>query len=289
MSNPAIHNCFFIKRDITDWYEDGSLWDRITGRNGYDSFEGIFPGCYFNLSQNIVAKETGITQISGSRTLIILECNGMMYTGSASLDTSIGTKRLEKPHIVCMPNDNNGFGKVKWNTTASTEGGYYSSHIANDIIGQPATRGDLNGTINEQLYYHLGEHLLTTYERVSNRIDPTSYNRIVSSQNQQIYESQSYRFGASDSFRAMAVQAILMTEIEVYGSIVYSSSGYDTGMGRRNFIGMNFNAYNPNRTSAYWLRDVASSERVCVSDGNQTATIFEPNGTFILKPRIILG
>lgn len=55
-------------------------------------------------------------------------------------------------------------------------------------------------------------------------------------------------------------QAILMSEIEVYGSIVWSSSGYDTGNANHQFeLFANSKSAINNRSAWYWLKDIASS------------------------------
>ena len=55
-----------------------------------------------------------------------------------------------------------------------------------------------------------------------------------------------------------------MSEIEVYGSIVWSSSGYDTGTAKVQLPLFANNKYAMNnRSSYYFLKDVASADNFC--------------------------
>lgn len=39
-----------VPKDITDYYNDDTLWDRLNGTNGFDLYEDIFVGDYFTLN-----------------------------------------------------------------------------------------------------------------------------------------------------------------------------------------------------------------------------------------------
>ena len=70
--------------------------------------------------------------------------------------------------------------------------------------------------------------------------------------------------GASSGWGWQSVQTRLMSEIEVYGSIVWSSSGYDTGDANHQFELFRFSKSAVNNMSAYyWLKDAASSSDFC--------------------------
>ena len=97
--------------------------------------------------------------------------------------------------------------------------------------------------------------------------------------------------GASSSWAWNNVQACLMTEVEVYGSVVWSSSGYDTGTGKTRLPLFAFStmAIN-NRKSYYWLRDVASSSSFAVvrSDGGAYCGLAS-NASNYVRPRFVIG
>ena len=153
--------------------------------------------------------------------------------------------------------------------------GYKGSRMNTVIIGAVATEGNIDegASINEQLYAEFGTHLKTTAEFISISVDKNKENRTV------------HRYGMSSFNDNTYVQAILMSEIEYYGSIVYSSSGYDTGTAFR------LPLFFFNRSSMgkmLWLRDVATDEAFCCN--SYCASYVEATEPDLyIRPRFILG
>jgi hypothetical protein len=82
-----------------------------------------------------------------------------------------------------------------------------------------------------------------------------------------------------------------MSEVEVYGSTVWSSSGYDTGTGcvQLPLFAFSKKAVN-NRSAYYWLKDVASSAHFCLVDSNGSAYYDTASSTgSYVRPRFVLG
>jgi hypothetical protein len=82
-----------------------------------------------------------------------------------------------------------------------------------------------------------------------------------------------------------------MSEIEVYGSIVWSSSGYDTGTAKRQFelFAMDERAIN-NRSSYYWLKDVASASNFAYASSIGAASYSDAsNAGCSVRPRFVLA
>lgn len=80
--------------------------------------------------------------------------------------------------------------------------------------------------------------------------------------------------GASISMSYSDIYLALMNEIEVYGANVFSSSGYDTGMGCSKYPLFNFvNNVHFGRNSC-WLRSVASRSRFCCASGAGLASSY---------------
>ena len=82
-----------------------------------------------------------------------------------------------------------------------------------------------------------------------------------------------------------------MSEIEVYGSIIWSSSGYDTGNANRQLPLFAYSKQAQNNCSAYWwLKDIASATRFCDSfryghsDHNNASNAF-----YYVRPRFIIA
>lgn len=245
------HNAIYVKKDITSWFKDGSLWTRIK-----NDFEGIYPGMYFDCGKAING---------GTSQILIVGCN-------VHWNTSGG---MRYNHITCVPVSH--FGIARMNDSAVTTGGYLGSKMNTDVIGPVAKEGKADGTINEQLLAVFGSHLKISKELLSNDVNTTGYNRFGNND------------GCSSGWTLQSVQAVLMSEVEVYGSIAWSSSGYDTGSAKVQMPAFRFNTNDMNiNGGVYWLKDVASSTRFCHYDeGN--ASYSSARSTMHVRPRFILG
>ena len=167
------------------------------------------------------------------------------------------------------------------NPTNTTVGGYIGSEMHTTTIGTIATEGstETTATINQQLYAEFGSHLKTTREQLSNEINSTGYNRFGSNT------------GCSNNWVYTDCQAVLMSEIEVYGSIVWSSSGFDTGTAKVQLPLFANNKYAMNNRNAwYWLKDIASAANFCrcddygIADSGSASKI---NGS--VRPRFVIA
>lgn len=243
-------------KDITSYYSDGSLWKRLNGTNGYSSLEDIFVGDYIKMSRSISAKNPDSSlQLTGSQYVTIIGINSLSGNGD--------NISMQYPHLVMAPGQGFGgtqhFGRSRMNPTNTAEGGYVGSEMNKKVVGDVATAGSTadGATINQQLYAEFGSHLKTTRELLSNGINVTGVNRFGTSN------------GCSNNWTWTSVQAVLMSEIEVYGSIAWSSSGYDTGTANHQFelFTNSISAIN-NRSAWYWLKDVASASNFCRCDSD---------------------
>jgi len=266
------HNCFYVDKDITPYYEDGSLWDRIAGTNGYDAFEGIFPGCYFDMSRTVTAPSIGGGTQSGGKTLLVLGCNTDMN------DHNVGKTMFN--HIsVCAWSQ---FGSSMMNTTADASTGYWNSLLNQQIIGLPTTTGDIAGTINQQLYAEFGNHLKT----VSNFFSENFNNSV---NNRKNVNSGNAEMGAMTGWTQRECQAILMNEIEVVGSIVWNSSGYDIGNPAMQYPALMYNREEFRRLHfTYWLRDNVGKKRFS-NIGLAEVAHSDANTILSVRPRFILA
>ena len=53
----GFHNSIVRGKDITSYYEDSTLWDRIAGTNWFRPYEDLYLGDYFKMSRAISAYE----------------------------------------------------------------------------------------------------------------------------------------------------------------------------------------------------------------------------------------
>lgn len=268
-----------VPKDITAYITDGTFWKRLAGTNGFALFEDIYVGDYFRMSRAISAYErTGQYQITGSQYVTIAGLDTMMNNG----DQGSG---VNYHHAVMVAGQGFGgtqhFGRSRMNATNTTEGGYKASEMNTLVLGDVVSSGSTaaDATINQQLYAEFGAHLKTTRELVSNAINATGYNRFGSAT------------GCASNWEWISAQAILMSEVEVYGSITWSSSGYDTGNANRQLPLFAFSkqAQN-NRTAYWWLKDIATAAYFCnaTNVGYSNYNLASRAYTYV-RPRFILG
>ena len=268
-----------VPKDITAYITDGTLWKRLAGTNGYALFEDIYVGDYFKMSRAISAYErTGHYQTTGSQYVTIAGLDMMMNNG----DQGNG---VDYHHAVMVAGQGFGgaqhFGRSRMNATDTTEGGYKASEMNTLVLGEVTSTGSTaaDATINQQLYAEFGSHLKTTRELVSNAINATGYNRFGSST------------GCASKWEWISAQAILISEIEAYGSIVWSSAGYDTGNANKQLPLFAFSKQaRNNRSASWWLKDIASATYFCLAGGNCDANCDGASYAYsYVRPRFIIA
>lgn len=279
-----------VPKDITSYITDGSIARRLTGgyKSGssgekYSLFEDIFVGDYWQMSRAITAPDQDSQYATtGTDWVTIAGIDTLFWTG----DQSTG---VNYHHLVMVPGKGytdakNHFGRKRMNSTNTTVGGYVASEMHTTTIGEVVSAGSTatGATINQQLFAEFsGSHplkLKTTRELLTNQMTATLVNRLGSAD------------GASSGWAWTSVQACLMSEVEVYGSTVFSSSGYDVGSGCLQLPLFREKRALNNRGSYWWLRAVASSAYFCYVHSNGRANYSGASGTgAYVRPRFVLG
>ena len=267
-----------VPKDITSYYTDGTLWNRIAGTGGYSLYEELYVGDYFKMSRAISAPNPDSTyQLTGPQWVTIASIGGLAHNGD-NID-------LTPNHLVMVPGQGFGgtqhFGRSRMNPTNTTVGGYKGSEMNTKVIGDVVTAGSTadGATINQQLYAEFGSHLKTTRELISNSINASGYNRFGAAT------------GCSNDWEWGSFQAILMSEIELYGSIVWSSSAYDTGTANHQLelFRHSKSAIN-NRSAWYFLKDVASASSFCGCGNGGNAGYGGASGANLyVRPRFVIA
>ena len=149
------------------------------------------------------------------------------------------------------------------------------------VLGEVTSTGSTaaDATINQQLYAEFGSHLKTTRELVSSAINATGYNRLGSAT------------GCASNWEWISAQAILMSEAEVYGTTVWSSSGYDTGNATVQLPLFAFSKQALNNRSVWlWLKNIASASHFCgVGYYGYASFSGASDADLYVRPRFILG
>ena len=271
-----------VPKDVTSYITDGTFYKRLAGTDGFELFEDLYVGDYIQMSRAISAYEQTQTY----------QATGSQYVTIAGLDTRMGdgdggdsVSTINYHHAVMVPGQGfvgtQHFGRSRMNSSNDTTGGYVGSEMFTTTIGAVATSGSTvtTASINQQLYAEFGSHLKTIRQILSNAMDSTRYNRFGQSG------------GASSGWAWTTVQAVLMSEVEVYGSVAWSSSGYDTGNGNIQLplFQHNKQAMN-NRSGYYWLKDVASSATFCYCSYGGWCDYYDAsNANRYVRPRFILA
>lgn len=95
--------------------------------------------------------------------------------------------------------------------------------------------------------------------------------------------------GASTNWGWKAVKAALLTEVQVYGSTVYSSSNFDVGEGYEKLPIFNFISPVGQGRADWWLRAVASSSYFALASGTGYAGAYGASYTLGVRPLIVVG
>jgi len=267
-------------KDLSPYVADGTLWKRIAGTDGFSLFEDIFVGDYIHMSRAISAYErTEQYPTTGSEYVTIADLDGAWGRGD--------TNPINYHHVIMVPGkgldptEKQHFGRSRMNSGDDTTDGYAGSEMHTTTIGAVASSGSTTptATINQQLYAEFGSHLKTVRELVSNGINGSGYNRSGSAT------------GCSNNRIWTSVQAILLSEIEVYGSIVWSSSGYDTGAAVRQLaLFQRSEVARNNMSGYYWLRDVVSATGFCGASNTGLASHAGASlAGACVRPRFILA
>ena len=280
LTNSTSHNIpRLVPKDITAYITNGTFWERLAGTNGYALFEDIYVGDYFKMSRPISAYErTGQYQTTGSQYVTIAGLDTMMNNG----DQGYG---VNYHHAVMVAGQGFGgtqhFGRSRMNATDTTEGGYKASEMNTLVLGEVTSTGSTaaDATINQQLYAEFGSHLKTTRELVTNSINATGYNRFGSAT------------GCASNWAWISAQAILMSEVEVYGTTVWSSSGFDTGCANVQLPLFAFSKQAQNNSSAlWWLKNIANAIYFCNVYGDGRASFGSASGAdYCVRPRFIIA
>ena len=147
-----------------------------------------------------------------------------------------GDHVLKTHHAVIVPDSTLTSGAM--NSEGSTEGGYVASLVY---------QNDLPTVLTNYITPVFGNHVIEYRASLTNGINPTGYNRTGKND------------GCSDSYDLYSRKLDLMDECEVYGSAIWSSSGFDCGSA---YTQLPLFALAPQyilSDGPYWLKDVSTS------------------------------
>ncbi len=230
-------------KDITEYYNDGSLYEMIS--NG--TFDDIYVGDYI---------------VANNVTWLIADIDNYLYSGDVPLTKHHATIIPAKPLM-----------NIGMNETDTTEGGYYNSRMATEILpGLVAA----DGTIGKVF----GAHLIEYRNLLSNRVNKEAIN-----------QSGGRWLGASNEWGWYTRKIDLMSEVNVYGTTVWSSSGYDVGIDNRQYAIFQLKPeYIGNARFHYWLKVVSGATQFAGIYGyGGSADSWSASDAIGVRPRFLVG
>lgn len=233
--------------------------DQICAMISNGTFSDIFIGDYFDVSIN--------TALGGTETVrcVIADLDTFMQNG----DTGV-----TKHHAVIVPKD--CFKTVaKMNDSNVTTGGFVGSKMFTDVL--PVYSAALQSALNN--------HIITHRSLLTNAVSTTGNSN-----------AGAGFTGYASNWAWTDVTLSLMSEIQLYGSTVFSSSFYDTGERNTQF---NLFRHNPAMKIAgkghsgsrywYWLSAVASASAFAFCGNDGVSGNYSASAEGCVRPYFLIG
>ena len=244
------HNSLFRGEDLISSNHFGSIANLHTAISAGD-FSDIFIGDYVTTKDPSNTSNTVKWLVAGINVF-----PAWVTTGSVSATT--------KNHLALVP-ETCFSSTMKMNSSSTTSGGYSGSSGKSTVSSYGST---LNGYFNS--------NLINAYYYVSYTVD-TSH-----------VSAASTLTGISSGRKSISTYAILMSEINVFGSQIWSGSNDNTSL---NFQLPLFKL-RPDLIcigQLYWLSGVASSSYFCVVNDGGRADCRYANDSYSVRPLILLS
>ena len=214
------------------------------------------------------------------------------YVGEIDKFYKVGNTSLEMHHLVMVTGDL-GINQVM-NDSNTTAGGYVGSKA--HTVTLPELYAILNPLFNNAILTHR-EHLSNTVlsaQTVSLSLDDGNGAVSYSCNNFPVYSSGDPNTpGCVTAGNWYDCNLVLMSEIEMFGSNRFASSGIDDVMcpeGQIAAFKYNRNLQTLNRTINTWLRNVNSASRFCYCGHGGYSSRYDAARTLIrLRPRFLIG
>ena len=215
ISNKVTRRNTYRGKDITEYYNDGSLYEMIS--NG--TFDDIYVGDYI---------------IANGVTWLIADIDNYLNSGDQNLSRHHATIIPAKPLM-----------NTPMNATHTTEGGYIGSKMVKETLASLVTSEGIIGKT-------FGSHILEYRNILTNQIKNDATN-----------QSGGIFSGASNNWTWFTRMCDLMSEVNIYGTTVWSTSGHDTGIDNRQYAIFQLkpefiNSYGTERFH-YWLKSLSGN------------------------------
>ncbi|MCI9279843.1 MAG: hypothetical protein HFJ02_03470, partial [Bacilli bacterium] len=203
--------------------------------------------------------------VANNVTWLIADIDNYLYSGDQD---------LTKHHVTVIPAK--PLMNLGMNETDTTEGGYYNSKMAQETLPNLVNN---EGVIGKTF----GNHLIEYRTLLSNQVNKEATN-----------QSGGRWLGASDEWNWFTRKIDLMSEANVLGAPVWSSSGFDTGIDNRQYAIFQLkpefiNSYENTRFS-YWLKSISSATSfVAIYGGGPSIGNWQATMLHGIRPRFLIG
>lgn len=254
-NTPAAHNNIIRGKVLTDTYTLAQIFSMIQARDYHD----IFAGDRLRVTVPAIA-ETGWTEQVAEFLVAEIESHNN-YGDTAAM--------CNKGHLCIVPAGI--LGSAKMNDTHTTEGAYEGSYMHKTVM--PAVQAALETAFG-------ADHILTTREFLSKVVDTTHASMSIPNANGCVTFANNW----------VDCKVRLMTEMEVYGSAAFSSSGEDLRCG----LGHQLSVFRLDHTAlfnraAFWLSAVALSGNFANVDWDGGVSYNGAGYVIGVRPRFVIG
>ncbi len=266
-------------KDITSKLKDGSLFTEI--ESGH--FDDIFVGDY-------ITSSSGQKDLSNKTVVwLIADLDNYLYTGDGGIV-------LNKHHATIIPAI--PLMKASMNSTNTTVGGYAGSEMVGYEVDEngKATqeKKEEGGTLDTVLSKYIEPDFGASNPSGDKQNHIIEYRNIITVQ---VDKTRTNRFGLTDgtssNFEWYNRKLDFMSEMNVYGGIIWSSSGRDIGIDNMQYAIFQLkpgfrDSYGTYRFH-YWLKDVAKMNNFAYSDAYGVSGVYGANGLIGVRPRFLIG
>ena len=207
-SKAGFHNSIFRGKNVTKYYDDGTLYTRISS----GSFDDLFVGDYI-IKNNITWRIAGFD----------------VYLHK-------GDTEMTKHHAIIVPDTN--LTTAQMNATNTTNGGY---------VGSNMYKTTLPSVLSTYITPVFGNHVIEYRNLLTSSLNSTGYNRFGTNS------------GCTNGWEWYSRKLDLLNEVQVFGSIVWSSSGYETGSDNCQLPLFRLAPEFVCNRAWYWLRNVTTA------------------------------
>ena len=254
-------------KDITDYYNDKSLYEMIESCR----FDDIYVGDYIKSSNNTENKEI---------IWLVADINNYLHSGYTDLQTCHATIIPANPIMDAKMNESNTTGNVYSGRELTAKDTTKRTNIAS-YVGSKMKQETLPSIFDTYIKPVFGENIIEYTNLLADQYDGNRSNQFGITNN-----------GASSGWAWYDSKLDLMSEVNVYGSTVWSSSGYDIGIDNRQYAIFQLkpefiNSYGTTRFH-YWLRAVVNSTSFADVYGYGAASANFASNSSSVRPRFLI-